>query len=160
MAVNFAEEISLSYSVGLFNMPSNLTTWGKRFYFPSEGELRTFIALKNLSSSAGFELANLGSNASTINTRPRMSTTDGFGRVPLECIADLLGFLSSTLSRAPPGCLWTPSVARNLSHQTLTLFVCDTSPPCSRWQVLCTAIKYLFSAYHTTTCAENTSFYK
>jgi hypothetical protein len=119
MAVNFAEEISLSYSVGLFNKPSNLTTWGKRLYFPSEGQLRTFIALKNLSSSAGFELANLGSNASTINTRTRMSTTDGFGRVPLEC--------------------WDFSAAHSHAHlqgaceHPLSLGTCHTRP----WRYLC-----------------------
>jgi hypothetical protein len=33
-----------------------------RLYFPSEGSATDFVALKNTSSSAGFEPANLGSS--------------------------------------------------------------------------------------------------
>jgi hypothetical protein len=36
MSVNFAGEVSLSYSAGIFNMPWNLT-WGRRLYFHYEG---------------------------------------------------------------------------------------------------------------------------
>jgi hypothetical protein len=63
MSVNFADEVSLSYSAGIFNIPSNLTTWGLRLYFPpKEVVLRIFIAVKSPSSSAGFEPANLGAS--------------------------------------------------------------------------------------------------
>jgi hypothetical protein len=63
MSINFAGEVSLSYSAGMFNMPWNLTTYGRRLYFPSEGShAEDFIALKNLSSLAGFKHVNLGSS--------------------------------------------------------------------------------------------------
>jgi len=44
-------------------MPLNFTTQGLWLYFPPEGSRAThFTALKNPSYSAGFNLANLGSN--------------------------------------------------------------------------------------------------
>jgi hypothetical protein len=43
-------------------------TWGRRLYFLCvEGVLRIFIALKNPSSLAGFEPANLGSKGKHAN---------------------------------------------------------------------------------------------
>jgi hypothetical protein len=60
-------------------MPDNLT-WDRRLYFPFEGSHATdFIALKNLSLSAGFEPTNLGSNGkydnhyTTENDKPTVS---------------------------------------------------------------------------------------
>jgi hypothetical protein len=48
--------------VGIFNVPHNLTR-DRRLYLPSEdGRSSDFIAFKNMSSSAGFESVNLGSN--------------------------------------------------------------------------------------------------
>jgi hypothetical protein len=68
MVVNFAHEVSLFIPVGFFNMPYNLTTWDCRLYVPSEGSLATdFVALKNPSSSAGFEPENLESNGKYAN---------------------------------------------------------------------------------------------
>jgi hypothetical protein len=61
MFVNFAYKY-LFHAVGIFK----LKTWGggRWLYFPSEGSRATiFIALKNLSSSAGFEPADLRSNS-------------------------------------------------------------------------------------------------
>jgi hypothetical protein len=40
-------------------MPLYLTTWDRLHYFPSEGNCAIFIAVKNQSSAAGFEPANL-----------------------------------------------------------------------------------------------------
>jgi hypothetical protein len=37
MAVHLADEVSLSYSAGIFNMPQNFTPGGRRLYFPAEG---------------------------------------------------------------------------------------------------------------------------
>jgi hypothetical protein len=51
---------------GFFNM--YLKTWDLRLYFPSV--LRIFIALKNPTFSAGFELADLGSYGKYAITRP------------------------------------------------------------------------------------------
>jgi hypothetical protein len=36
MAVNSVLKVSISYSVGFFNMSKNLTTWGRRLYFTYE----------------------------------------------------------------------------------------------------------------------------
>jgi hypothetical protein len=53
----------LSYSAGIFNIPYNITTWDDSFTSPpKEVVQRIFIAIKYVSSSAGFEPANLGSN--------------------------------------------------------------------------------------------------
>ena len=46
------------------------TTWDKRLYFPSEGVLRIFFALKNPTTSAGFEPANLGTKGQHATSRP------------------------------------------------------------------------------------------
>jgi hypothetical protein len=51
-------------------MPWNLTAWERRLYFsPKEVVLRIVIAIKNPSSSAGSEPANLGSNGKHAITR-------------------------------------------------------------------------------------------
>jgi hypothetical protein len=39
--INLANEISLSYLEGFFNVPQNLTTWSRRLYFPSQGRRAT-----------------------------------------------------------------------------------------------------------------------
>jgi hypothetical protein len=68
MFVNFAGEVSLSYSAGIFNMPQTRTTWGRQLYFPSEGSSAAdFISLKNPSSSAGLEPEKLWSNGKQDN---------------------------------------------------------------------------------------------
>jgi len=59
MSVNFAGEVSLSYSAGIFNMRHGTDGFTSP---PKEVVLRIFIALKNPSASAGFEPANLESN--------------------------------------------------------------------------------------------------
>ena len=47
------------------------TTWDKRFYFPSEGRrAEDFFALKNLTVSAGFEPAYLGTKGQHATSRP------------------------------------------------------------------------------------------
>jgi hypothetical protein len=53
----------------IFNMQLNLTILGRRIYSPSpkKGVLRIFVALKNQSSSAGFEPPNLESNIKHAN---------------------------------------------------------------------------------------------
>jgi hypothetical protein len=62
MAMNIANELSLSYSAGFFNMPYDLITWTDGFTFPpKEVVLRIFIVI-NPSLSAGFEPASLGSS--------------------------------------------------------------------------------------------------
>jgi hypothetical protein len=59
---------------GFFNMPLNLSTLDRRLYFPSEGSRATdFVAIKNPSSSAGFQPANFGSSGKHDNHY----TTDG-----------------------------------------------------------------------------------
>ena len=46
-------------------------TWDKRLYFPSEGRCAAdFFALKSLTASAGFELANLGTKGQHATSRP------------------------------------------------------------------------------------------
>jgi hypothetical protein len=68
ISLNLADVVSLSYSKGMFNIPWNLTTWGRRLYFPpKEGVTRIFVALRNPSPSAGFEPANLGSDGKHAN---------------------------------------------------------------------------------------------
>jgi hypothetical protein len=63
MPINFAGEVSLSYSAWIFNVPQNPTTGSDGFTsLPKEIVLMIFIALKNPSSSAGFEPAILGSS--------------------------------------------------------------------------------------------------
>jgi hypothetical protein len=75
MTVNFASEVPLSYSTGMFNMPYNLTASGRQLYFPSVGTCATdFIALKNPLSWPGFNLRNLGPVAGAITTRPPKTT--------------------------------------------------------------------------------------
>ena len=47
------------------------TTWDRRLYFPSEGRrAEDFFALKNLTASAGFEPANLGTKGQHATPRP------------------------------------------------------------------------------------------
>jgi hypothetical protein len=63
MAVDFAYEISVLHSAVLFNISQNLKTWGRRLYFPSEGNPAAgFIALKNPSYWALFESTIVLSN--------------------------------------------------------------------------------------------------
>jgi hypothetical protein len=63
MAMNFAYEISFFIPVGFLNMPYILQHGIDGFISPpKEVFLRNFVALKNHSSSAGFESANLVSN--------------------------------------------------------------------------------------------------
>jgi hypothetical protein len=61
MFFNLADVISLSYSAGSLTRCKILRNCGFTFP-PKECVLRTFIALKNPPSSAGFEPAGLGSN--------------------------------------------------------------------------------------------------
>jgi hypothetical protein len=62
MSVNFAYKF-LFHTVGIFNMPLNFSTWAHGFISPpKEVVLRILIAIKNPSSSTGFEHAYLGSN--------------------------------------------------------------------------------------------------
>jgi hypothetical protein len=52
-----------SYFEGIFNMPKNLTTWGRWLYALSNGRRAAdFTVLKNLSPSARIKPPNLGSN--------------------------------------------------------------------------------------------------
>jgi hypothetical protein len=61
ISMNFSFKY-LFHTVGIFNIPWNLT-WDRRLSpLPKEVVLRIFIALQNQPSSAGFEPANLGSN--------------------------------------------------------------------------------------------------
>ena len=47
------------------------TTWDRRLYFPSEGgRAEDFFALKNPTTSAGFEPANLGTKGQHATSRP------------------------------------------------------------------------------------------
>jgi hypothetical protein len=46
MSLNLDHVVSLLHSVGIFNMPFNLTTWDRRLYFSSEGRRAAdFVAL-------------------------------------------------------------------------------------------------------------------
>jgi hypothetical protein len=55
------------YIYGSFTCPKS-ATWDPRFYFPSEGRrAENFSALKNLTASAGFEPANLGTRGQHAN---------------------------------------------------------------------------------------------
>ena len=46
-------------------------TWDQRLYFPSKGRrAEDFFALKNLTASAGFEPANLGTKGQHATSRP------------------------------------------------------------------------------------------
>ena len=46
-------------------------TWDRRLYFPSEGRhAEDFFALKNMTASAGFEPANLGTKGQHATPRP------------------------------------------------------------------------------------------
>jgi hypothetical protein len=63
VSMNLADKVSLPYSAGIFNIPQNLPAFGRLLYFPTkEVVLRIFIELKNSSSSAEFEPANLVPN--------------------------------------------------------------------------------------------------
>jgi hypothetical protein len=64
------ERTSLTLCTGSFTC--------RRLYFPSQrkGALRTFIALKNPSPSAGFEPANLGSSGKLPPHPPRTTDMD------------------------------------------------------------------------------------
>jgi hypothetical protein len=70
MFVNFAGEISLSYSTGIFNMPSNLSSWGRRLYFSSEGSHATDF----YHPWPGLNPRTLCSMASTMTTRAMRTT--------------------------------------------------------------------------------------
>jgi hypothetical protein len=62
MSVEFCLSVS-TVPQGIANILQNLATWGRRLYFRSEGSRASdFIAFKNPSLLAGFELANLGFN--------------------------------------------------------------------------------------------------
>ena len=50
---------------------SKYATWNKRLYFPSKGRrAENFFTLKNLTASAGFEPANLGTKGQHATSRP------------------------------------------------------------------------------------------
>jgi hypothetical protein len=72
MAVNFAGEVSLSYYAGIFNTPYNLTTWGRRLYFHSEGSRATDFYRHR----PGMDPRTFGPMASTITTRPPRATSN------------------------------------------------------------------------------------
>ena len=69
--MNFAENARLPRDIqGSFTC-RKCTTWDKRLYFPSEGRrAEDFFVLKNLTASAGFEHANLGSKGQHATSRP------------------------------------------------------------------------------------------
>jgi hypothetical protein len=72
MAVNFAYEIQylFLYLLGSLTCRKILRHGTDGFTSsPKEGVLRIFIGLKNLSSSAGFEPASLGSNGWPLDDR-------------------------------------------------------------------------------------------
>jgi hypothetical protein len=74
MSVNFAGEVSLPYSAGIFKMPQTLTTWGRRFYFYSEGSRAAgFCSPWKTIASAGFEPLGYPM-ASTITSSPPSPT--------------------------------------------------------------------------------------
>jgi hypothetical protein len=70
MSVNFVGEVSLLYFAGIFNMPQNITTRGRRLYFPSEGSRAT-----NYRPRPGLNPRTFGPVASTITTRPPRPTS-------------------------------------------------------------------------------------
>jgi hypothetical protein len=68
MAVNFAYEVSPFILSGFFTCRKSLRHGTYGFAFPpKEGVLHMFIAVKNPSSSTGFEPANLGYNGKHAN---------------------------------------------------------------------------------------------
>jgi hypothetical protein len=63
MVVNFAYKVSLLIPVGFFSVPQSLATCTDGFTSPQKEVVPpVFIIIKNTSSFAGFEPANLGSN--------------------------------------------------------------------------------------------------
>jgi hypothetical protein len=59
MSLNLADEISLSYSERIFNIPHNLKTWDCEFDYPSqENHAKEFYSPQKSSASAGLEPAN------------------------------------------------------------------------------------------------------
>jgi hypothetical protein len=63
MAMNFADEVSLSHTAEFLTYRRIIRLEADGFSSPpKEVMLRIFIALKNPHSSAAFELVNLGSN--------------------------------------------------------------------------------------------------
>jgi hypothetical protein len=76
MAVNFFDELSLSYSAR-FLTAENLTTWDRRLYFLSERNvLRIFIALEIGRPYPGLNPRTLGQIASMITSRPPRTTSE------------------------------------------------------------------------------------
>jgi hypothetical protein len=68
MTVNFAYGVSLIIPLGFLTNPKILRRGADGFISPAmEAMLRTFIALKNASSLAGFEPANLENNGKHAN---------------------------------------------------------------------------------------------
>jgi hypothetical protein len=68
---NLAESSQFHATLGIFYMPQIYDT-GRRLYFPSEGSgAEDFFALKNLTASAGFEPAYLGTKGQHATPRPR-----------------------------------------------------------------------------------------
>jgi hypothetical protein len=65
MYLNLADVVSLSYFVGIFNAVKSYDV--EPTSSPREGVLRIVIALKNGSSSVGFEPASLRSNGKHVN---------------------------------------------------------------------------------------------
>jgi hypothetical protein len=67
MAVNFANEVSLSYTLGLFKIPYNLVTWGRQLYLLSERSRA--MALKIHRLRPGLNPRTLGPTAIAITVR-------------------------------------------------------------------------------------------
>jgi hypothetical protein len=75
MTVNFAYGVSLIIPLGFLTYRKILRRGADRFISPAIGAmLRTFITLKNASSSAGFEPANLGRSGKHVTTRLSRAT--------------------------------------------------------------------------------------
>jgi len=61
-------------------------TWDRRLYFPSKGKrAEDFFALKNLTASAGFEPANLGTKGQHDTPRPPKPLQQTITHLPQEC---------------------------------------------------------------------------
>jgi hypothetical protein len=66
--MSFAYQVPFFILVGFIHMPHKFTIWDRRLYFPfKEDVLRIFIAIRNPSSSAGFEPAYIRSNGKHAN---------------------------------------------------------------------------------------------
>jgi hypothetical protein len=73
--LTLADEVSMSYSAGIFNMPQNLLHGDDGFTSPpKEVVLRIFIALKIYRIRSGLNPRTYGSLGITITTRPPRTT--------------------------------------------------------------------------------------